>query len=255
MKRKSFVSLCLGLVGIACIPNLVFAGPRQPVTPREQQTFPYNITYSWYVTKSDGQNMRSTGTYIGNGKFLSAAHSIADKHGYYTSNSTAIALAPDASELFKVYSQGGDNPFKVMPGYAGYEDLRNDISITEITEPISLNTNAQVPRLKVYQDLSKLVGKTVYTVGYSGYTRIDFTKSRGKILAIAYDGTLIADMEAAKENSGSAVYLNGEIIGLLTAGTDDCRGQTICKQAAITPLTLDIKEKLLDPNGVPCSIE
>ncbi|MBF0776061.1 hypothetical protein BVE84_01035 [Streptococcus azizii] len=253
MKRKFFLSLFLTVCLLA--PSLVFAGTRQPVTPREQKNFPYNLTYSWYVTKSDGQTMRSTGTYIGNGKFLSSAHSITDRSGYYNSNITAISLAPDASEYFKVYSQGNSNPFKIMPGYTGFEDLKNDISITEITEPISINTRTRPAKLKIYQNLTKLVGKTVDTVGYSSHTKTDFTKARGKILSVADDGTLIADLGAAKENSGSAVYLNGEIIGILTAGTDECRGQNICNRATITPLTLEIKQKLLDPNGIPSSID
>ncbi|WP_300786120.1 trypsin-like serine protease [Streptococcus sp. 19428wC2_LYSM12] len=253
MKKKFFLSLCLGLLAFA--PSLAFAGTRQPVTPREQKTFPYNLIYDWYVTKSDGQTMRSTGTYIGGGKFLSSAHSITDRYGRYSSSNTAISIAPDASEQFKVYSQGNNNPFKVMPGYAGFDDLRNDISITEITEPISINTNSQGIKLKVYQDLSKLVGKTVYTAGYSSYTKTDFTKSKGKILSVASDGTLIADLGSAKENSGSAVYLNGEIIGILTAITDECIRQDTCKRGTITPLTMEIKQKLLDPNGIPSYVE
>ncbi|MBF0818309.1 trypsin-like serine protease [Streptococcus acidominimus] len=252
MKKKFFLFLCSAI--IAFTPNLAFAGTRQPVTSREQKAFPYNLTYSWYVTKSDGQTMRSTGTYIGNGKFLSAAHSVTDRYGRYNSSNTAISLAPDLSEHFKVYSQG-NNPFKVMPGYAGFNDLKNDISITEITEPISINTDTQRIKLKIYQDLTKLVGKTVETTGYSNFTRTDFTKARGKILSVESDGTLIADLGSATENSGSAVYLNGETIGVLTAITDECIGQNTCKRGTITPLTLDIKQKLLDPNGVPSSVE
>lgn len=252
MKRKFFLSLFLTV----CLftPSLVFAGTRQPVTPREQKNFPYNLTYSWYVTKTDGQTMRSTGTYIGNGKFLSAGHSITDRYGNYDRNTTAVSIAPDASEIFKVYSQG-NMPFSVMPGYAGFDDLKNDISITTITEPIAVNKDTHKIKFRVYSNLNKLVGKTVTTAGYSSHTRADFTKSSGKILSIESDGTLIADLGAAKENSGSAVYLNGEIIGVLTAVTDECIGQNTCKRGTITPLTLEIKQKLLDPNGILSSID
>lgn len=248
MKKKTI--LAAALLGLCLTPtNTAFAGTRTPVSPREQKIFPYNLTYSWHVTKTDGQTMRSTGTYIGNGKFLSAGHSITDRYGNYSRSTTAVSIAPDASENFKVYSQG-NMPFNVMPGYAGFDDLKNDISITTITEPIAVNEDTQKIRFRVYTNLNKLVGKTVTTAGYSSHTRADFTKSSGKILSVESDGTLIADLGSAKENSGSAVYLNGEIIGILTAVTDECSSQNTCKKGTITPLTLDIKRRLLDPHGI-----
>ena len=227
-------------------------GIRTPVSSQEKSQFPYNITYAWNINKEGSSKMRCTGTIIKDNWLLSAAHCVAREDGSYGSWNTAESETNGSTHnfLMKMYKKNVfvKTPFKPMPGYAGYNDLQHDVSVTKIVEPTTINT--KTPTLVIYKDLNRLIGKTVTTTGYSRYYRGDFTKTSGKITAVESDGTLTVSMPAAQENSGSAVYLDGEIIGVLTATGPGPEGMIMADTTTVTPFTLDIKSKLFDPNGI-----
>lgn len=249
-------SLLSVVVVLGFIPAVSADYLREPVSEQERGRFPNSLTYAWNITKGDGRVMRCTGTYIGDRLFLSAGHCVTTRDGDSKKTKSAEAESNGSTHPvnFKMYKKNflSKNPFKPMPGYSGFTDLKNDVSITTVTEPKTINLDTSNVRLAVYSDLQQLVGKEVTTVGYSNYFYGDLTKTSGRVLAVEADGTLTVDFYVAEQNSGSAVYLNGEIIGILTATADieECRGSAMCKLATVTPFTKDIKAKLFDPNGV-----
>lgn len=232
---------------------------RTQITTEEKTESPYNSIYAWDIKKDNGQTFRCTGTIIDGNKILSAGHCLTDKEGNYSpkisaktenfGNSEEDNLSISKENIFK------KNPFMVMPGYKGYEDLKHDISVTTITEPKNFNFN-NTTHLKIYKNLNQLIGKTVSTAGYSSYFAGDFTKTEGKVISVEDDGTLTVDMYVGEQNSGSPVYYNGDIIGVLTATADipECHGQAVCSQSTVTPFTEEIKQKLFDPNGITCTV-
>lgn len=257
MKRKI---LLMALSVLFVMPGgLVHAeeGIRTPVSAEEKGQFPYNMTYAWNIQKEGAPKMRCSGTLIGGNWFLSAGHCVTKPDGNYGSWNKAESEVNGGTHnlSMKMYKKNVfvKTPFKVMPGYAGYNDLKNDVSVTKVIEPGNLNT-PPVP-LKIYRNLSELVGKTVSTMGYSRYYRGDYTQTSGKVVAVEEDGTLTVNMPVAQENSGSPVYLNGEIIGVLTAIGPGSDGFMMGDTATVTPLTEEIKRKLLDPNGISSTVQ
>lgn len=232
---------------------------REPVPLEEQGLFPNSLIYAWNIEKKNYDPMRCTGTYIGNNLFLSAAHCVTDPTGNIVAKKASTETKGVSDTLsFSMYKKSvfHKNPFKPMPGYAGYKDFQNDVSLTTITEPNQIPLDASSVRLAIYTDLSQLVGKTVNTTGYSYHLPGDLTRAEGKVLRVEQDGTLTVDFYVAEQNSGSPVYYNGEIIGILTGGADieGCLGSPICRQSTVTPFTMNIKSKLFDRNGVSVSI-
>lgn len=245
------VSATIWSVGEALATDYI----REPIVGEEALSYPNNLIYAWNIDKTDGRDMRCTGMIIGNGKFLSAGHCVTNSEGVYGSWTSASTETNDTHPLeMKMYKKNVfvKSPFRVMPGYEGFEDLKNDVSITNITTPTQLNVDTSSVQIVIYRNLYSLIGQTVNTAGYSSHLYSDFTKTSGEVLAVEEDGTLTVDMFVIRENSGSPVFLNGQLIGVLTAiaDTPECREFSICTKATVTPFTPEIKQNLFDKNGV-----
>lgn len=220
-------------------------------------SYPYNITYAIRVDKDNAADMRGTGTLIGNNWLLTAGHMLTNSRGQVGKKTRMDGETGWTSHLLalKAYKSIplSPLPFYIMPVYAGFTDLAHDIALVKITEPQKIDT-PQVP-IKIHSDLSKLLGKTVSTMGYSSYYDGDYTETSGVISAVEENGTLTVEMPVAKENSGSPVYLDGELIGILTAIGPKDTSTTMGQTATVTPFTLEMKEILFDPNGISALID
>ncbi|HFI0400957.1 TPA: serine protease [Streptococcus suis] len=233
---------------------------REPLTTEEKVISPNNLIYALNIDKTENGVMRCTGTYIGDNYLLTAGHCMTDRHGSLNSTQSATAETNAASHpvAFKAFKKSvfSGNPFKPMSGYAGFQNFKNDVGLIKVSEPASVPLDTSGVHLTVHNDLQYLVGKTISTVGYSRYFKGDLTKTQGTVLRVEEDGTLTVDFYVAEQNSGSPVFYNGEIIGVVTGVADvpNCQGSPMCSKATITPFTMDMKAKLFDPNGIPVSV-
>ena len=260
MKTNKIIILVFSLL-ITCLSLQPVHGDslREKIPIEERGLFPNSLIYAWNIEKTGYGTMRCTGTYIGNNLFLSAGHCVTDPTGNIIAKKASTETNDTSHTLgFNMYKKSvfHKNPFKPMPDYTGYKDFQNDVSLTTITEPNKVSLDASGVQLAVYTDLNQLVGQTVSTIGYSYYFPGDMTRTEGKVLRVEQDGTLTVDFYVAEQNSGSPVYYNGEIIGILTGSADieDCLGSPMCQQATITPFTMNIKSKLFDKNGVAVAV-
>lgn len=220
-------------------------------------TYPYALTYAVHVTKGNDPQMRGTATLIGNRWLLTAGHLVTNSKGKLHPKTRLDGETNWTSHLMqlKAYQENpwSSSPFKLMPGYTGYSNRTEDLALVALTEPKTIET--PIVPIAIYSDLSSLVGQTVSTMGYSSYYDGDFTEASGIVLAVEENGTLTVAMPVAKENSGSPVYLNGEMIGVLTAIGPNDPGTTMGQTATVTPFTSAVKTQLFDPNGIPSVIK
>lgn len=245
---KTMMTLSCSLLLLPLASVRAEDGVRSPVGQDLMGQYPYNLTYAINVNKSNAQKMRGTGTLIGNNWMLTAGHMVTDRKGVLGGQTTVEGETNGTTHTISLKS---NHQIKVNPGYAGFSDLRNDVSLIKITSPSTVNT-PQVP-ITVYRDPSALVGQRVSTMGYSSYYYGDYTETSGQVLKLEDDGTLTVNMPVAQQNSGSPVYLNGEMIGVLTA-TGPGSGYIMGDTATVTPFTESIKANLFDPNGIPASL-
>lgn len=241
--KKRLLTLLLTL-GSMLLPTVMLAEARKEVSPQEASTYPFHLTQALIAKRGSVQTTRGTGTYLGKGAFLTAAHNLTNERGQLWSGQTIHTYNAQGTEVFHTGSSA--KPYYLSTSYSGYEDLKNDLALIQVESSLGLPTDKQELQLAVYLEPQKLLGKTVSTMGFSSLTRPPYTQASGKIVRVEADGTLTADLGLVQENSGSPVFLNGEIIGIITAVTEECQGQSICHQATITPLTKDLKERVLD---------
>ncbi|WP_156020923.1 trypsin-like serine peptidase [Streptococcus ruminantium] len=259
-KVAAIVAFLLFCVSCRAPVTIVTASVREPLTNEERLVAPHHLIYPLTIDKSENGSMRCTGTYIGNNHFLTAGHCMTDRNGRInsTKSATVETNADSHTVAFKMYKKTifHKKPFKPMQNYAGFHDFKNDVGLIKVTEPSSIPLDTSTTPLTVHKNLQSLVGKTVSTIGYSRYFKGDMTKTQGTVLNIEEDGTLTVDFYIAEQNSGSPVYYNGKMIGIVTgaANVTDCQDVPMCSKATITPFTMDMKSKLFDRNGISVSV-
>ena len=246
MKKKLLTLLLLFVSALLALP--VLAEARKEVGPQEAHSYPFHLTQALIARSKAGQSVRGTGTYLGKGILLTAAHNLTDERGRLLAGQTVRSYNAQGTEVF--HTGATANPYHLPAGYRGYEDLRKDLGLIKVASSLGLPVGQQELKLAVYTQAQKLVGKRVSSMGFSSLTRPPYTQASGQVLAVETDGTLTVDLELVEENSGSPVFLDGEIIGIVTAVTEECRGQSSYSRATITPLTPELKKELLDPAGI-----
>lgn len=246
MQKKLLTLLLLFVSTLSAMPVLTEA--RKEVHPQEASTYPFHLTQALIAKSGSGQTVRGTGTYLGKGIFLTAAHNLTNERGQLLAGQTIRSYNAQGTELFHTGTKA--KAYHLPAGYQGYEDLHQDLGLIEVKSSLGIPAGQQEMKLAVYTQAQKLVGKRVSSMGFSSLTRPPYTQASGQVLAVEADGTLTADLELVAENSGSPVFLDGEIIGIITAVTEECRGQSSCSRATITPLTPELKKELLDPAGI-----
>lgn len=246
--KKRLITLLIALTSLLLHVPILAEG-RQEVSSEKATTYPFHLTQALIAKARSGQTVRGTGTYLGKGIFLTAAHNLTDERGQLLAGQTVRSYNAQGTELF--HTGATAKAYHLPVGYQGYEDLRRDLGLIKVKSSLGIPTAGQQEvKLAVYTQAQKLVGKRVSSMGFSSLTRPPYTQASGQVLAVEADGTLTADLELVAENSGSPVFLDGEIIGIVTAVTEECRGQSICSRATITPLTPELKKELLDPAGI-----
>ncbi|MBF8969938.1 S1C family serine protease [Streptococcus sp. NLN76] len=249
--KKRLVTLLIALLSLL-LHAPILAEARKEVSPQEASTYPFHLTQALIARIESGQTVRGTGTYLGKGAFLTAAHNLTDEQGQLRSGQTVETYNAQGKKVFHTGTSA--TPYHLAPSYSGYEDLKNDLALIQVDSSLGLPTDKQELKLAIYHQPQKLLGKTVSTMGFSSLTRQPYTQAAGKIIRVEADGTLTADLGLVQENSGSPVFLDGQIMGIITAVTEECRGQSICYQATITPLTQDLKKQVLDKLGLEVRI-
>lgn len=244
MKKKWF-TLVLPLV--LMVSSSVASAATKPLAKTSLgNQYPYQLSY--FLELDIDTNRRSSAMYIGNGYLLTAAHAITDDSGQVPShrvfgyaNGTNLDNRADYSDID---SGATDSVFQPMPGYFGKGDIAYDIGLVKLTRPsqrtTSLNTN-QV-RFGVYRKLSSLKGKTFTIISNSLNVAGRWAYETGTIAEVRNDGLLRANITAVQGQSGSPIIVDGEIIGVATGTLPN--GQLI-----ITPITEEVADKLLRPNG------
>lgn len=131
-----------------------------------------------------------------------------------------------------------------MPGYLGKGDMAYDIGLVRLTRPSQRTTalNTSQVRFGVYSQLSKLKGKQFTIISNSLNVGGRWAYETGTIAEVRNDGLLRANITAVQGQSGSPIIVDGEIVGVATGTLPN--GQLI-----ITPLTTEIADNLLRPNG------
>ncbi|RLY03463.1 serine protease [Streptococcus hillyeri] len=208
--------------------------------------YPYQLSY-FLELDVDG-NRRSSAMYIGNGYLLTAAHAITDDSGQVPSyrvfgyaNGKNLDTRTDHSDID---SGAADKVFQPMPGYLGKGDMAYDIGLVRLTRPSQRTTalNTSQVRFGVYSQLSKLKGKQFTIISNSLNVGGRWAYETGTIAEVRNDGLLRANITAVQGQSGSPIIVDGEIVGVATGTLPN--GQLI-----ITPLTTEIADNLLRPNG------
>lgn len=240
-------------------PTTIFRGLTSPVlavtkplanTHLANQS-PYNLSYILQVEVDEGNYKKSSATLIAPNMLLTVAHGIADSYTGKVSDNTTIgnALRADASVNYNNTSQiyrtdWAENPFIVHPRYLGEWNRTNDVALVRITDPTqeTSNMNTSQIRLRVYKNLNQLRWKNFTIISNTTNLTGRWVYETGRITKVRSDGLLETNISGVVGQSGSAILVDGQIIGVASAIENN--------KVLITPLTESMKVELFEPNGI-----
>lgn len=250
MKRKLF-RLFLSLFLVFCGVSTVGAATKPLEGTSLANQSPYNLSYILQVSVDGDNYKKSSATLIAPNMLLTVAHGIADHQTGTVSDDTTFASAlranhsanyTNSSDIYR--SLDGENPFIVYPFYSGVWNSSNDVALVKITDPTTetANMNTSQVTLRIYRNVNQLRGKkfTIFSnaVNLSGR----WVYETGKITKVRSDGLLETNISGVEGQSGSAIVIDGQIIGIASALENN--------KLLITPFTEAMKTNLFDPNGV-----
>lgn len=222
------------------------ADNRRPVTSQEASQFPYNLAHRLYVTKSgERQPEKCSGTLVNQNMIVTAAHCVTGANRQVSATSMKAYQGIESNNILSQTTRKAN--FKIF-GYAG--TMQNDTAVIKLdrVHRQAQNTPKNV-QLAIYQQPAQLVGQQVQIVSHTDYVAGQFITSTGTIKETFSNGAMIIDTYSSKQQSGSAIYLNGEIIGTLQGSAAVGCAET-CHLTMGTLFTPTTKEKLFDPNGI-----
>lgn len=233
--------------------SLPVSAATQPVAGSKlAHTSPYNLSHIIQVHTGNGNYKKSSATLIAPNLLLTVAHGVADDQTGLISDQTWSAEAIWGNEVASFNSASyitrtdSHNPFQVYAPYRGNWDAKNDVALIHISDPSRSTRNADTSQvgLRIYRNISKLHNKR-FTVVSNLYSHPDrWIYDTGRITKVRPDGLLETNITAVHGQSGSAVVVDGKIIGVLSA-LDPSNSR-----ALITPFTEDMRTTLFEPNGV-----
>ncbi|MBM7635287.1 trypsin-like serine peptidase [Streptococcus saliviloxodontae] len=248
-----YIAKTLGLattVVLLFLSSLVSAETTHVSDDSMRNSYPYNISHYLQVNVG-GSNKKSSAALVAPNLLLTAAHGIADNAtGQVTAQTTSgVAVWGDASpyyEASQITKTSYSNPFIVMPGYTGNRDVKRDIALVKIAQASNktqqIDTN-QV-RMAVYTNLRSLVGKQFTIVSNSLNLWGRWEYEVGTITGVRSDGLVTTNIKGVNGQSGSPIVVDGEIVGVAT------NIENATSNILFTPLTNDIYNNLLAPNGI-----
>lgn len=250
MKKKVFQLFFILFLIFSCIETVAAATKPIEGTSLENQS-PYNLSYILQVTIGENKYKKSSATLIAPNTLLTVAHGVANDSTGTVSDDTTFAHAlranlpanyANSSDIYRSYDS--ENPFIVYPAYSGIWNTSNDVALVKITDPTSetASMNTSQVRLRIYRNLRQLRGKgfTIFSNAMNLTGR--WVYETGKITQIRPDGLLETNISAVKGQSGSAIIVDGRIIGVASAVENN--------KLLITPFTEGMKIDLFNPNGV-----
>ncbi|WNZ88751.1 trypsin-like serine protease [Streptococcus iniae] len=208
---------------------------------------PYNLSHYLQVKLGNGSYKKGSATLIAPNLLLTATHCISDG-GLPESTVFAQSLWGNGQANYTYMSDisrtNSMNPFIIYKNYGGNWDAPNDIALVRITDPAqktsSLDTSSV--KLRVYRNISDLRNKNFTIVSNSFNLDGRWAYENGKITNVRQDGLLETNISGVAGQSGSAIIVDGQIIGIATSADSQ-------SHIVITPFTENMKTTLFEANG------